>query len=160
MKIELYHASKFGNGAMVSEELKRIIEEKGHHVNVHHVRGSDPKKLPQADLYIFGSPTRIGKPIGSMRRFVKKVVLPKGTRYAVFATHGESAPDRKTGKMPSDEDMQRWRKTISIIDGVLKGKGLVKVAEKKFFVSAQSLKGPLVEGWEKEVVEFAARIAP
>jgi len=160
MKIELYHASKFGNGAKVSEELKRVMEAKGHHVNVHHIKGQKPKQLPKADLYIFGAPTRIGKPIGSMRRFIKKVNLPKETKYAVFATHGEAALDKKTGKMPTEEEMRKWRKTIPMMDEALKKKGLVKVADRMFFVSSESVKGPLVEGWEEIVEEFAAVIAP
>ncbi len=75
MKIELYHASKFGNGANVAEELRRVMETKGHQMSVHHIDESKPKTLPPADLYIFGSPTRFGGPRGSMRRFVKKVSL-------------------------------------------------------------------------------------
>ena len=160
MRIELYHASKFGNGAKVAEELRQVMEAKGHQMNVHHIKEADPKKLPPADLYIFGSPTRIGKPIGSMRRFVKKLSLPPKTKYAVFATHGDAAPDKKTGKMPTEEEMERWRKTIPYLDEVLKGNGLLKVADKKFFIYADSMKGPLKEGWQKKVEEFAAEIAP
>jgi flavodoxin len=160
MKIELYHASKFGNGKKVAEELKRVLETKGHNVNVHHIKEAEARKLPTADLYIFGSPTRMGRPIGSMRRFIKKVVLPQGTKYAVFATHGETAPDKKTGKMPSEEEIERWRKTIPYMDEVLKGKGLIKIGEKKFFIKVDTMKGPLAEGWEDTVKEFADEIAP
>jgi flavodoxin len=160
MKIELYHASKFGNGAKVAEELRRVMEAKGHEVKVHHVKEANPKELPPADLYIFGSPTRFGKPIGSMRRFVKKVSLPPKTKYAVFATHGEAVPDKKTGKMPTEEEIERWRRTIPIMDEVLKAKGLVKIADKKFYILADTLKGPLKEGWQKNVEEFAAQMAP
>ena len=160
MKIELYHASKFGNGEKVAEELRRVMEAKGHQVNVHHIKGVNPKELFPADLYIFGSPTRFGKPIGSMRRFVKKVSLPPKTKYAVFATHGEAVPNKKTGKMPTEDEIERWRKTIPIMDEVLKGKGLVKIADKKFYVLADTMKGPLKEGWQENVREFAAQIAP
>lgn len=74
MKIELFHASKFGNGAMIAEELRRIAETSGHQMNVHHIDDARPKEMPAADMYIFGSPTRFGGPIGGMRRFIKKVV--------------------------------------------------------------------------------------
>jgi flavodoxin len=158
MKIIVYHASKFGNGERVAKELARILGAGGHQVNVQHVKQVNPKKLPSAELYIFGAPTRIGKPIGSMRRFLKKAAIPQGTKYAVFATHGEEVPDKKTGKMPTETEMERWRRTIPIMDEVLLGKGLVKVAEKKFFVSAESMKGPLKEGWEEKVKEFAKDI--
>ncbi|ODS40601.1 MAG: hypothetical protein A7315_08145 [Candidatus Altiarchaeales archaeon WOR_SM1_79] len=160
MRVELYHASKFGNGAKVSEELQRVMEAKGHKVNLHHIKEANPKELPSADLYIFGSPTRFGKPIGSMRRFIKKVSLPPKTKYAVFATHGQAVPDKKTGKMPTEDEIERWRKTIPYLDEILKGKGLVKVAEKKFYVSGETLKGSLIEGWQEKVKEFAAQIAP
>ncbi|MBM4236965.1 MAG: hypothetical protein FJ151_00580 [Euryarchaeota archaeon] len=160
MRIELYHASKFGNGAMVAEELQRVMETKGHQMNLHHIDGAKPKEIPPADLYVFGSPTRFGGPIGSMRRFVKKVSLPPGTKYAIFATHADAVPDKKTGKMPTEEELNRWRKTIPELDEVLKGKGLVKVADMVFHVSGETLKGPLKEGWESKVEEFAAQIAP
>ena len=127
-------------------------------MNVHHVREAKPKDLPPADLYIFGSPTRLGKPIGSMRRFVKKVALVPGTKYAVFATHADAIPDKKTGKMPTEEEIDKWRKTIPLMDEVLKGKGLVKVADEIFSVSAEAMKGPLKEGWQEKVDEFAAAI--
>jgi flavodoxin len=158
IKIELYHASKFGNGAKVAEELRRVMETKGHQMNVHHINESKPKELPPADLYIFGSPTRFGGPIGSMRRFTKKVTLPSGTRYAIFATHGEPAPNKKTGQMPSEEEINRERKTLPTLEEILREKELVKVADKIFVVSSETLKGPLKEGWQGKAEEFVTVI--
>ncbi len=158
MKIELYHASKFGNGAKVAEELRRVMETKGHQVNVHHIGESKPKELPLADLYVFGSPTRFGGPIGSMHRFIKKVSLPSGKKYAIFATHSDTVPNKKTGQMPTEEELNRERKTIPILDEALREKGLVKVAEMKFFVTAEEMKGHLKEGWQGKVEEFATAI--
>lgn len=160
MRVEIYHASKFGNGEKVAEELKRLLIAKGHQAEVHHIKQSRPKELAAGDLYIFGSPTRFGGPIGSMRRFAKKVSLPSGTRYAIFATHGDAVPDKKTGKLPTEEEMKRWRKTIPVLDEILKGKGLVKVAEKVFLVSGETLKGPLKPGWEAKAEEFASAVTP
>jgi multimeric flavodoxin WrbA len=143
---------------MVAMGLKRIMETKGHQMNVHHIDESKPKEVPLADLYIFGSPTRVGKPIGSMRRFAKKVSLPSGTKYAVFATHGDSLPNKKTGQMPSEEELNRVRKTIPVLDEILKEKGLVKIADKVFLVEASTMKGPLKEGWQGKADEFATAI--
>src|SRR6516162_5887954 len=64
MKIEYFHASKFGNGAMVADEFRKQMAAKGITVNVHHIRQARPRDLPNADLYLFSSPGRIGKPIG------------------------------------------------------------------------------------------------
>ena len=80
MKIEYLHASKYGNGAMVAEEFSKQMAARGVMVDVHHIREARPKQLPPADLYLFSSPARFGKPIGGMRRFLRKVELPGGRR--------------------------------------------------------------------------------
>ena len=72
MNIEYFHASKYGNGAKVAEEFKNQMAAKGVTVNVHHIRDAKPKEIPPADLYVFSSPGRFGKPIGDMRKFLKK----------------------------------------------------------------------------------------
>jgi len=156
MRIEYYHASKYGNGAKVAEHFKNVMGAKGINVNVHHIRDARPKELPAADLYVFSSPGRIGKPIGGMRRFLKKVQLPAGTNYAIFTTQGAPRPNKKTGKMPTDEELARWQRVIPIMDELLQAKGLKKVAEGK--VQVTDMKGPLEEGWEKKVEDFAAQI--
>jgi len=158
MKIEIYHASKFGNGARVAEELRRVMEIKGHQANVHHIDESRPKELAPADLYVFGSPTRFGGPIGSMKRFVKKASLPSGSKYAVFATHTEGMPNKKTGQMPTEEELSRERKTIPVLEEMLREKGLVKVADQIFVVTGNVMKGTLKEGWQEKAGEFATTI--
>jgi multimeric flavodoxin WrbA len=156
MKIEYFHASKYGNGAMVAEEFKARMAARGVAVNVHHVRDARPKEMPPADLYLFSSPGRMGKPIGRMRRFLKKVPLPSGTKYALLTTEGAPRPDKKTGRMPTEEELAKWQRVTPIMNEVLQGKGLVKVAEGKILVTG--LKGPLEEGWQKKVEIFASQI--
>ena len=85
---------------------------------------SKPKELPSADLYIFGSPTHFGKAPGSMVRFLKKLDLPSGTKYAVFATCSAARPDKRTGKMPSEEELEKMRQTIPMMDEQLTAKGM------------------------------------
>jgi multimeric flavodoxin WrbA len=156
MRIEYFHASKYGNGAMVAEEFKKQMATRSVTVNVHRIKDARPKELPPANLYIFSSPGRMGKPTGGMRRFLKHVRLPAGTKYAVFATEGAPQPDKKTGLMPTDEEMARWQRVIPIMNELLQAKGLVKAAEGKVQVSG--LKGPLEEGWQKKVEAFVARL--
>src|SRR3974390_2210145 len=140
MKIEYLHASKFGNGAMVAEEFSRQMAAKGVTVDVHHIREARPKELPPADLYLFSSPARFGKPIGSMRRFLKKVELPAGTRYAVLTTEAAPHPDW-AGRVPSEEELAKWTRVRPIMNEILQRKGLVEVAEGRIFVT--DVKGPL-----------------
>jgi len=155
MKIEYYHASKYGNGAKVAEEFKRQITVKGVTVNVHHVRGTRPNEIPPADLYLFSSPGRFGKPIGDIQHFLKKANLPPGTRYAIIVTELCPKPDSPK-RMPSEEELGKCQQVIPIMNQILKEKGMVKVAEYKIFVTG--IKGPLEEGWQKEVEAFVSRI--
>jgi hypothetical protein len=156
MKIEYLHASKFGNGAMVAEEFTQQMAAKGVTVNVQHIREARPDRLPAADLYLFSSPGRMGKPIGGMRRFLKKLRLPAGTRYAILTTEMAPQPDKKTGRIPAEEEQARWQRVRPIMNEILQGAGLVKVAEDKVHVTG--LKGPLEESWQKKVEAFALRL--
>lgn len=156
MNIEYYHASEYGNGAKVAEEFKRIMEGEGVAVNVHHVRDVRPKEIPQADLYLFSSPGRMGRPIGGMRRFLKKIDLPSGSRYAILATELNPQPDKKTGKMPTEEELGKCQQVIPRMNEVLEGKRLNKIAEGKIYVTG--IKGPLEERWQDKVNEFARAV--
>jgi hypothetical protein len=156
MKIEYFHASKFGNGAMVADEFKKQMVAEGVTVNVHHIREARPKELPPADLYLFSSPGRMGRPIGGMRRFLKKVMLPAGTKYAILTTEAAPKPDKKTGRIPTEDEMAKWQRVRPIMNEILQAKGLVEVADDKVLVTG--LKGPLEEGWQKKVEAFVARI--
>ncbi len=156
MKVEIFHASKYGNGEKVAAYLQGCLVAKGHQANARHVKDAKPKEVPPSDLYVFCSPARIGKPIGTMRRFLKKVKLPENSKYALIATLGQPMPDKKTGKMPTPEEIQKFQRSLPIMEEILKGKRSVKVADLKVYVVG--MKGPLEEGWEKKVEEFASQI--
>jgi len=158
MNIAYYHASKFGNGAMVADEFKKVMAARGVTVSVQHIRDANPQDLPQADLYVFSSPGRMGKPKGNVRRFLRKVSLESGTRYAILTTQGAPKPDKKTGKMPTQEELDRWERVIPIMNELLEAKGLKKVAEEAVWVTG--MKGPLEEGWQRKVAAFADQIMP
>jgi menaquinone-dependent protoporphyrinogen IX oxidase len=159
MRIEYLHASKFGNGAMVAAEFERQMAARGVSVEVHHIREAKPSELGSADLYVFSSPGRFGRPIGRMRRFLAKVVLPPGTSYAILTTEAAPKPDKKTGRMPTEgelAELARYQRMRPIMNEILRGKGLVSVAEDKIYVTG--FKGPLEEGWQEKVRAFVGRI--
>ena len=156
MRIEYIHASKYGNGATVAEEFKNDMAIRGVEVTVHHIQDVGPKALPPADLYLFSSPGRFGKPIRGVPRFLRDVQLPAGTRYAILTTEMAPKPDRKTGRMPTEEEICKYQKVRPVMDELLEGKGLVGVAEDKVYVTA--IHGPLEDGWQQKVEAFAARI--
>jgi hypothetical protein len=155
MHIEYVHASKFGNGARVAEAFAQDMTTRGIDVSVHHV-GEVKHGLPSADLYVFSSPGRMGKPISSMRKFLKKVELRRGARYALLTTEMAPKPDKKTGRMPTEEDICRFQKVRPIMHQLLQAHGYVAVAEDVVHVT--DMKGPLEEGWEHTVEGFAERI--
>jgi hypothetical protein len=155
MRIEYLHASKYGNGATVAEEFSKQMAAKGVAVHVHHIREARPKDLPSADLYLFSAPARFGKPIGSMRRFLRKVELPAGTKYAILTTEAAPHPDR-AGRVPSEAELAKWTRARPIMNEILQRKGLAEVAEGKIQVTG--VKGPLEEGWQHKVNAFVARI--
>lgn len=156
MKIEYYHASKYGNGAMVAEEFRNLMAARGVLVNVHHVREARPKEMPAADLYLLSSPGRFGKPIGDMKRFLKEVSLPSGTKYAVLVT--ELRPKGSGSEpAPAGDENGKCQQVIPFINQALQKKGLVRIAEGKVFVTG--LKGPLEEGWHERVAAYASQIS-
>src|SRR5262245_5428752 len=162
MKIEYLHASKYGNGAMVAEEFGRQMAAKGVTVEVHHIQDVNPKELPPAELYLFSSPARSGKPIRTMRRFLKKLALPSGTKYATLSTEVAPGPGRagrvprRAGRGPSEEDLAKWTRVRPVMSEILQRKGLVEVAEA--MVRVTEVEGPLEEGWQHKVEAFVARI--
>ena len=156
MKIEYLHASKFGNGAMVAAEFARLMAGKGVAVEVHHIRELNPTEVPPADLYVFSSPGRMGKPIGRMRRFLRKLNLGVGAKYALLTTEMAPSPDKRTGRVPTEEELARWQRVRPMMNEILQAKGLVKVGEDKVYVTA--MKGPLEVGWEQMVSGFVATL--
>ena len=156
MKIEYLHASKFGNGALVAAEFENLMRARGVDVEIHHIRQVRAAELAPADLYLFSSPGRMGKPIGSMRRFLKKVALPAGTKYAILTTEAATKPDKKTGRLPTEEELAKWQRVRPIMKEILDGKGLVRVGEDKVCVTG--LKGPLEDGWQQKVEAFVTSL--
>ena len=158
MKIEYLHASKFGNGASVAEKFKKQMAERGVDVEIHHIREVTPSQVPPADLYLFSSPGRFGKPIRAMRRFLQALTLPPGTEYALLTTEAAPKLNKKTGKIPTEEELvEVGQRVRPMMKEILQGKGLYEVAEEKVYVT--KLKGPLEDGWQKKVENFAARLS-
>ena len=156
MNVEYFHASRYGNGAKVAEEFARRMASRGVTVNIHHVKDVNAKEIPPADLYLFSSPGRMGKPIGGMRRFLKVLQAPAGARYAILTTEGAPQPDKKTGRLPTEEEQARYQRVIPMMRERLQAAGMVEVAAAKVLVTG--LKGPLEDGWEAKVHAFADAI--
>ena len=150
MKIEYFLASKYGSEAAVAEEFRRQATGLASSVNVSHLSEVTPTELPPADLYVFSSPERMGKPIRGVRGFLKRLRLPPGSNYAILTTELAPRPPEKRTKLGQSEQQ------LAIMNEILQVKGLVKVAEGKVHVNG--LTGPLQVGWQKKVASFVAAI--
>ena len=84
MRIEYFHASKFGNGAMVAEEFKAQMAAKGVTVNVQHIREVRSDRLPPA------GPSRQTEArqlvTGSRRKYRTLTIPPERSCYVDVAT--------------------------------------------------------------------------
>lgn len=156
MDIAYYHASRYGNGRAVAAEFARTMARRGVDVQVQHVRDADPKHLPPAEVYVFSSPGRMGRPAGNARRFLRRAVLPAGARYALLTTEMAPQPDRKTGRMPTEAEIARWQRVRPIMSELLRSKGATGIADDCVHVTG--LQGPLEQGWEGRVGAFADRV--
>ena len=152
MNIAYIHASKYGNGATVAEEARRQATAAGATVTVHHIHDLDPTALPAADLYVFSSPGRWGKPLGAMRRFAKRVTLPAGTPYALLTTEIAPRPDTTTGQAPTPEEQATRQQVRPVLNQLLQAAGLHQVTEQVVLVTA--IKGPLEDGWQSKIGPF------
>ncbi len=142
MKIFIAYESKYGNGKKVVDHLQNALKGKGHEVQVGLVREVKPKSLPQADLYIFHSPTHVGSPVGKVKKFLKKMDIPqKDAKYALTITH-----------------MDPNAKTMAKMDALVQPKGMTKVTD-GLQVMVKGMKGPLEEGWEQKVEGFASELS-
>jgi hypothetical protein len=91
-----------------------------------------------------------------MRKFLANVQLTAGTRDAIITTEMAPKPDKKTGKLPTDEERARWQRVRPIMQEILREKGLVEVAVGVVYVTA--MRGPLEDGWKAKVEAFAAMV--
>jgi menaquinone-dependent protoporphyrinogen IX oxidase len=141
MKVCITYETKFGNGKKCAHYLSGAITKKGHEAEVFSIREVKPNSLPKADIYVFSSPTHVGGPPGKMKKFLKKAEIEgKAFKYALIATY----MDPKT-------------KTLEKMEALLSPKGMTKVSD-GLKIKVTGMKGPLEEGFEQKLDEFATNI--
>jgi flavodoxin len=142
VKIGIIYASWFGNGKKLVEKLAEILVEKHHDVMLFSLMEKSAGMVPDADLYIFSSPTRKFSLPTNVRDFVSAFVPPRsGTHYALMTTYMDP-------------------RTIGLkkMQALLDSKGMLKVAD-DCRIKSLGLKGPLENGHGEKLIAFAERIA-
>ena len=141
MKIIISYDSKFGNGKKVVEELQEILKEKGQDVEIFSVGDTKPEDLPTADIYIFSSPTRMFMLPPGMKSFIKKFKpANEKSKYALITTY-----------------LDPRVRALAAMEKVLQKKGMIKITD-GFKVKVTNIEGPLEEGYENRLKEFAVQL--
>jgi flavodoxin len=141
MKINIIYASWYGNGKKVVEELTEILLKKNQDVKLFSIMEKSKGVIPDADLYIFSSPTRKFNLPANVRDFINNLTLPKNqTHYALMTTY-----------------LDPRRIALKKMGAILNLKGMSKAAD-DFIVRSLGLKGPLEEGYKEKLVAFAEEI--
>ncbi len=123
------------------EYLNSIIKESGYEIDVYSVKEIDPSILPDAELYIFSSPTHLGYPSGKMKGFIKNINNKEGKKYTTVTTC--MAPDKT--------------QAIETMEKMLNEKGMKK-ATKSVKIKVESLKGPAEEHSKEQLKDLAKEI--
>lgn len=135
MRVNIVYDSKYGNGKKIAEYLDNSFE--NNNVKVFFVKDADPDYIRTADLYIFSTPTHMGKATRKMKKFVKNLQVDgEAQKYGLITTYTKDKTD-------SLVDLER----------MLKGKGLKKATE-NLKLKIRGKKGPLEEGYQKELDQF------
>jgi flavorubredoxin len=141
MKINIFYASWFENGKKVVEELAEILLKKNQDVKLFSMMEKSTGIIPDADLYIFSSPTRKFSLPANVKDFINSFIPSKSqTHYALMTTYLDP-------------------RTIALkrMQAILNSKGMLKTIE-DFKVRSLGLKGPLENGYNEKLVAFAEEI--
>lgn len=141
MDVCVVYISVFGNGKKCVEELISQLKAKGHTARECSIQEYSPDSLPTSDIYVVSAPTRMGKPLGKMKRFLTKL-KPKNenARYALMSTGG-------------DEE----RAPLQSMAAIVEKSGLTKAAD-GIRIVVKGMKGPLEDGYKEKIKEFAERL--
>jgi flavodoxin len=141
MKVLIVFESKFGNGEKLVNELGDILSKKGHEIEIIHVKDTKAKTNFDAELYVFSSPVRMFMLPIAMKTFLKKFKPSKeGTSYALMTTY-----------------LDPRASALDKMESILKNKKMNKKSA-GFKAKVLEIKGPLEEGYEHLLEEFAEKI--
>jgi flavodoxin len=141
MNVCLIYYSKYGNGKEVVEHLGRIFQDRSHGSTIYSISDLDPTKLPEADLYIFSSPTHIGGPPRKVKKFLKKLPQFKhDPKYSLITTM-----------------MDPKSKTLQKMESILQPKGM-RIMTEGLSINVSGMKGPLESNYQEKLESFATNI--
>ena len=141
MKYVIVYWSRYGNGKKIVENLTGKLKNKAEEVKVFKTDEADPKSMPEADLYVFSTPTEAFNIQRNMRSFMKNIQGLEEKKYGIINTHSMN---------------KNW---LSKMEKLLSKKNMVKVAGIDFKVGKDIKSGnAFVDDWKTKIDEFAEKL--
>ncbi len=130
--------SRYGHGEKLVEHLSKKLEENDIETKSYKPGDLDPKDMPEADIYVFSSPTEAFRIKRDMRKFMKQIKDMENKNYGVINTHGMK---------------RNWLKNM---EKILNKKGMVKIAEADFKIGKEGAEEgrALPEDWQDRLDAF------
>lgn len=141
MRYVILYWSRYGNGERIVKELTKMLKSKGSKVAVLNAKETEPRNIPDADMYIFSAPAEKFTIPKDMRNMMKGLKGMEGKKYGMINTHGMK---------------RNW---LGKMEKLLSKKKMIKVAEIDFRMGDNTEKGEgLRDGWVSELKSFVTKI--
>lgn len=142
----IIYESGYGNTRQVAERIAEGLRENQKvTVNLAEVKAADIGAIGEADIVLLGSPNHMGKPTGSITKFIDKIDknMIGGKTIAVFDTY-----------MFND-----YEKAAKRIEQQIKQKAPGLKMAGRLSIRVKGMKGPIAEGEIEKASEFGITIA-
>lgn len=142
MKCTIIYWSRYGHGKKIVEKLTDRLGKAGIETSNYRPDDVDPQNIPEADVYVFSTPTEMFRIKKEMRTFMNKLENVEGKNYGIINTHGMK---------------RNWLKNM---EKILKKKSMKKLAEVDFKINKEGTeKGEgLPKNWEDKLDDFAEEL--
>ena len=141
MKVAIAFQSSYGHNKAIADYLCQALESRGHIAASFDVKKSSPAEMAGFDLFLFSSPTHIGRAPRRMRAFLKGTVEKEaGKPYGLICTKlpAGAGPSHETVTLESMQDILRG--DMNHLDSLS--------------LDSLKIKGPLREGFEEKLDKF------
>ena len=140
MNYIIVYWSRYGNGKKVVDYLADKLKDKTIETQIFKTDEIDPTKMPEADLYVFSTPTEAFNIQKNMRSFMKKLEGMDNKKYGIINTHGMD---------------KNW---LPKMEKLLSKKNMVKVAGVDFRVGKGAKSGDAIIGdWKAKIDDFCRK---
>lgn len=161
MKGLVAYYTKYGNGRIIAEAIARGLRESGSETTIISIPAKDIGG--GYDFVVVSSPTRFGRMMGPVRKFIKKNLAGDAWRGKPFIAAGTGLRVEEAGQGPDPGGAAPQAsgrcgpaESAEQVYAELENAGLrPATGPQKFYVGG--LKGPLLEGEEERALEFGRR---